>query len=71
MNTNWIVIQGLLAHGATDHAERLRRSTLTLVEESGFAEYFSPLTGEPLGAPEFSWTAALALDLFADDVRPA
>ena len=67
VNTNWIVIQGLLAHGATDHAERLRRSTLAMAERSGFAEYFSALTGEPLGAPEFSWTAALALDLDSDE----
>lgn len=67
VNTNWIVVQGLMAQGETDRAQHLRRSTLTLVEKSGFAEYFSPLTGEPLGAPEFSWTAALTLDLLAED----
>jgi hypothetical protein len=27
----------------------------------GFAEYFNPLTGEPLGGSGFSWTAAMYL----------
>ena len=34
-----------------------------LVERSGFFEYFDPHTGEGLGARDFSWTAALVLDL--------
>ena len=39
-----------------------------IVTESGFAEYFEPFTGEPLGSPEQSWTAAVVLDwLLADD----
>ncbi len=66
VNMNWIVIQGLRAVGEHAAAEELRRSTLNLVEQFGFAEYFSPLTGEPLGAPQFSWTAALAVDLTVD-----
>jgi hypothetical protein len=28
----------------------------------GFREYFDPLTGAGLGARDFTWTAALALD---------
>ena len=63
VNTNWMVIQGLERLGETDLADDLRRRTLALVDEHGFAEYFSPLTGEGHGAPEFSWTAALAIDL--------
>jgi hypothetical protein len=34
-----------------------------MVEKSGCYEYFDPLTGEAAGAPNFSWTAALAIDL--------
>jgi hypothetical protein len=30
--------------------------------EGGFAEYFEPFTGEPLGSDDQSWTAAVALD---------
>jgi hypothetical protein len=34
-----------------------------MVAKSGCAEYFDPLTGEPAGAANFSWTAALTVDL--------
>jgi len=34
-----------------------------MVFKSGCAEYFNPLTGEPAGAKDFSWTAALTIDL--------
>jgi hypothetical protein len=63
MNTNWMLVEGLAAHGDPARAAELRDASLQLVGRSGFAEYFSPLTGEGHGAPEFSWTAALAVDL--------
>ena len=34
-----------------------------LVERSGFREYFDPFTGEGYGSPDFSWTAALLIDV--------
>ena len=63
MNTNWLVIEGLKNYGFDDHAAALTETSLEMVSKSGFAEYFDPNTGEPLGADNFSWTAALALDL--------
>lgn len=63
VNTNWAVIAGLREYGEHDLARELQRRTLDLVERAGFSEYFSPLTGEGYGADDFSWTAALALDL--------
>lgn len=63
VNTNWLVIDGLKRYGFNDHAAALTESTLEMVKQSGFAEYFDPITGEPLGARDFSWTAALVLDL--------
>ena len=63
VNTNWMIIEGLRVYGAAALAGELRRRTIELVDRSGFAEYFSPLTGAPYGADEFSWTAALTLDL--------
>jgi len=63
VNTNWMIIDGLKRCGFSEHADALRESTLELVERSGYYEYFNPLTGEPAGAPNFSWTAALAIDL--------
>lgn len=65
VNTNWIIVEGLRMYGVHDIAEDLRQRTLALVDDAGFAEYFSALTGQPLGADEFSWTAALVLDLLA------
>ncbi len=63
VNMNWMIIDGLKRYGFKDHALALRDTTLEMVENGGFYEYFNPLTGEPLGVPNFSWTAALTLDL--------
>jgi hypothetical protein len=40
---------------------------LELVRRSGCHEYFDPITGQGLGSPDFSWTAALVLDVLAQD----
>jgi hypothetical protein len=63
INVNWLLIRGLERLGLRDEAEDLRGMTLRLVEASGFSEYYHPSTGNPLGSPEFSWSAALTLDL--------
>lgn len=63
VNMNWLIIDGLKRYGFDDFAEALRESTLEMVALSGFSEYFDPLTGEPAGGPNFSWTAALTIDL--------
>lgn len=62
-NTNWLIIDGLRRYGYKEHAEALAESMLELADQHGFYEYFNPITGEPLGAPDFSWTAALTIDL--------
>lgn len=63
VNTNWLIIDGLRRLGYHDHAEALKESTLDMVQSSGFSEYFSPVNGSPAGARNFSWTAALVIDL--------
>lgn len=63
INMNWLVIDGLERYGYHDHAAALREVTLDLVAMHGCYEYFDPLDGSPLGSPNFSWTAALAIDL--------
>jgi glycogen debranching enzyme len=63
ININWFLVRGLERLGLPAEAERLRSMTLQLVSTSGFSEYYHPSTGEPLGSPEFSWSAALTLDL--------
>jgi hypothetical protein len=62
VNMNWLIIDGLEQYGYKDHAAALRETTIDMVGTSGCSEYFDPLTGEAAGAPNFSWTAALAID---------
>lgn len=63
VNTNWLIIDGLKRYGYTKEAEEISKSTMEMVAKSGCYEYFDPYTGEPAGAANFSWTAALAIDL--------
>lgn len=69
VNTNWLIIDGLKRYGFDEHAKALTESTLEMVEKSGCYEYFDPLNGEPAGAANFSWTAALTIDLLKSDKR--
>lgn len=69
INMNWLLWRGLRAHGRDDLANALGRSMLRVIGASGCFEYFHPGTGEGIGTGEFSWTAALALDLLASEVR--
>lgn len=63
VNTNWLIIEGLRNYGYKEEAEKLKDQTIKLVAKNGCNEYFSPLSGEPAGAANFSWTAALTIDL--------
>ncbi len=63
LNTNWLIIDGLKRGGFKEEAGLITQKSLELVSEHGFYEYFSALSGKPAGAKNFSWTAALAIDL--------
>lgn len=63
INMNWLIINGLEQYGEKDLAAKLTKSSLELVEKNGPSEYFSPLDGSPAGVDNFSWTAALSIDL--------
>jgi neutral trehalase len=69
VNVNWIIIQGLRRAAKPALAGELVDRTLDLVRARGFFEYFSSLEGTGFGAAEFSWTAALVLELL--DSAPA
>jgi hypothetical protein len=67
-NTAWLVHRGLQAAGTPVTrrlADDLRAGVLRDAWRSGFAEYVNPHTGAGRGIKDFSWTAALALDLLA------
>jgi glycogen debranching enzyme len=63
VNVNWFLVRGLEGTGLRTEAEQLAELTLELVSRSGFSEYYDATTGEPLGASDFSWSAALTIDL--------
>lgn len=62
---NWLVAQGLEDLGLQAEARALAETTLDLVRRAGWWEYFHASTGAGLGGADFSWTAALVLDLLA------
>ncbi|KKB11595.1 hypothetical protein VE25_11915 [Devosia geojensis] len=59
---NYLIVDGLAAAGKTAVADRIIASSLELIQQSGFAEYYDPMTGEPLGGGRFTWTAAMVLE---------
>jgi hypothetical protein len=64
---NWLLWWSLIRAGEHERAEEMRRESLGQLAEGGFAEYFEPFSGEPLGSAEQSWTAAVALDMLATE----
>ncbi len=68
VNVNWLIIDGLLRYGYKKEASKLRDSTLSMITSQGCFEYFNPDDGSGIGAPNFSWTAALAIDLYLNPI---
>lgn len=64
-NTGWLVWHGLRLHGHDRLAGLLREGTLDAIRFAGFREYVEPETGVGHGAYDFSWTAAVTIDLLA------
>ncbi|TWF78148.1 trehalase [Pseudonocardia hierapolitana] len=71
INTSWVVLRGLERHGRQAEAATLRAAMLNAVRQEGFREYFDPRTGAGRGVADFSWSAALTLDLLATGAAPA
>ncbi|AWS41575.1 hypothetical protein [Streptosporangium sp. 'caverna'] len=70
MNTNWLLRRAAVIHDQTGLAQVLGAGTLRLVRQAGFRECFDPFDGSGRGSRDFSWSAALTLDLLADTVEP-
>ncbi|MFO1144347.1 MAG: hypothetical protein U1E59_18620 [Amaricoccus sp.] len=62
---NYLLADGLAAAGAEKAAGEIVAASLDVVRRSGFAEYYDPLDGAPLGGGSFTWTAAMVLELLA------
>ncbi len=63
INVDWLLLHGLRRYGFDEYAMHLQQSMINLVRHHGFYEYFNPETGQGHGTDQFSWTAALLLDL--------
>jgi hypothetical protein len=62
---NYMIADGLARAGETGAADRITASSLELIRASGFAEYYDPRDGSPLGGGRFTWTAAMVLEFLA------
>lgn len=62
---NYMIADGLARAGQADAAAKITASSLDLIRENGFAEYYDPQSGEPLGGGRFTWTAAMVLEFLS------
>ena len=60
---NWFIMEGLGRYGYDDLADVIRKDTLGLIESAGFREYYDAQDGSGCGSTDFSWSAALTLEL--------
>ena len=62
INCNWFIYKGLKNKDKL-FSDKIKNKTIQILEKKGFFEYFSCKNGQPMGAKNFSWSAALYLDL--------
>ena len=69
VNLNWMLYNGLKQYDFNTIAQRVKSDTITIIENNGFFEYFDSRKEihkdckAGYGGNNFSWTAALLLDL--------
>ncbi len=61
---NWLIYQGLRHYGYTREATHILERNLAVIAQSGFREFYNPLTGEGRGSRDHS-TATAVLDMLA------
>ena len=67
INTNWLLMHGLRRYGFKEKAKAVRDAIIELVRRWGFHEYFDPYKGTGYGTDNFSWTAALFLEVALEE----
>lgn len=63
LNINWMLAQGLEDYGYYFESQILRKDILELAVRFGFREYYDSHKGLGLGSKQFSWSAALFIDV--------
>ena len=75
INIDWLLLVGLRRYEMAAEENVLRDSMLKLPATSGFREHYDAEAGDGGGADDFSWSAALLIDLaameYGVDVRAA
>jgi len=66
INVNWMLSLGLHEYGYKEKADSMKKDLAQLPIRFGFHEYFDSQTGNGYGSDQFSWTAALFIDLICD-----
>ncbi len=61
INTNWFLVGGLKRRGHSDLAAAIEKASRQLAMESGFREYYNPITGEGGGEKGFGWSTLAAI----------
>ncbi len=62
INCNWLIYEGI-KNKDKEYSIKIKNETISLIENKGFHEYYSCNDGSVMGANNFSWSAALYLDL--------
>ncbi|HZQ37951.1 MAG TPA: hypothetical protein VFD32_18625 [Dehalococcoidia bacterium] len=62
INSNWLICEGLRAHGYHELRGHIVARSCEMLAKSGFREYFNPYTGEGHGSRNHSWST-LILDM--------
>lgn len=62
MSLNWFIVKGLKKYGYYDLSQKIINDSRSLLTNSGFREYYHPLTGQGLGAQNFTW-GGLVIDM--------
>jgi len=68
---NYMIADGLARAKQPDIVTRIVDDSIRLIEQSGFAEYYDPLTAEPCGGGHFTWTAAMVIEFLTRQETPA
>lgn len=63
----WSLDSAFISIGFSIYNQEKTQPVLPMFEEHGFYEYYNPLTSQDLGADNFSWTAALIIDLIYEE----
>ena len=63
INVNWMISQGLKGYGYSEKADSMKQDIIQLPIRFGFHEYFDSHSGRGYGSSNFSWTAALFIEL--------